>query len=276
MDVWLILNGEKIGPIHDFEIRRKIEAGELPPETPAWHEGIDAWKPLREISLFEREFLLPSQQTSPDLSANDDSEKPLLPPPMPDGPHLLRRFWARWLDLYFFSGVWWICMWLTGRDIGATLANPWIILFQYVPWFILETVLLHRYAFTPGKWLLGIRVVNDDGSLLTLAQATRRSSRVLFMGIGFGWGLLAMICQIVAFFTTKRMGRPLWDHAAGHRLVTAPLHPVKVAGFVIFFFIALQLQFIVVAPYAMEMAAKTFPALKAEFEKNPPWHLPPR
>ena len=54
MDIWIILDGEKIGPIHDFEIRRKIEAGELSATTPAWHEGLAAWKPLVEIELFTR------------------------------------------------------------------------------------------------------------------------------------------------------------------------------------------------------------------------------
>ena len=98
-------------------------------------------------------------------------------------------------------------MWATGRDIGATLANPWIILFLYVPWFVLETILLHRFGTTPGKWLLGIRVVNNDGSLLSLAEATRRSARVLFIGIGFGLDLIAIVCQIMAWFTTKRLGR---------------------------------------------------------------------
>ena len=56
MEIWYIRDGEKLGPFHDFEIRRKITAGELPPTTPAWHEGLGAWKPLEEIDIFKREF----------------------------------------------------------------------------------------------------------------------------------------------------------------------------------------------------------------------------
>jgi uncharacterized RDD family membrane protein YckC len=276
MDIWIIQNGEKTGPIHDFEIRRKIEAGELPASTPAWHEGLPAWKPLVEIGLFEREFDRPFEhRDTPYASPEQGPDAPAEPIP-PNQSFAIRRFWARWFDLYLFAGIWWIAMYSSGRDIGATLTSPWVILLQYVPWFVLETFLLHRFATTPGKWLLGLTLVNNDGSLLSLGEATRRSARVLFIGLGFGWGLLALICQIMAYFTTKRLGRPLWDHAGGHRVTAAPLHPLRIVFYVIFLFTALQLQMIVVAPYVMENAAKTFPTLKEQLEKNPPWHLPRR
>jgi len=276
MDIWIIQNGEKSGPIHDFEVRKKIEAGELSADTPAWHEGLNAWRPLGEIDLFAREFDLPGHHPEDFQSSfEDDTEpEPDAPPPLPGETHMIRRFWARWFDLYLFAGFWWLGMWAAGRDIGETLNNPWIILFQYIPWFVLETILLHRLGSTPGKWLLGIRVFNDDGSLLNLKQATLRSSRVLFLGIGFGWGILALICQIMAYFTTRKLGRPLWDHSGGHRLETTPLNPLRIVAYVIGLFAALQLQMIVVAPYVMENMKKTFPAFGEHFEKNPPWHLP--
>lgn len=268
MDIWIIQDGEKSGPIHDFEIRRKIESGELPSSTPAWHEGLAAWKPLAELPLFQGEFdRVPAEESEP---------VPDLPPPLPEPSVPFRRFWARWFDLYLFAGVWWIAMWATGRDIGATLMNPWILLFQYVPWFVLETFLLHRFGTTPGKWLLGIRVINNDGSLLNLADATRRSARVLFVGIGFGLDIVTMICQIMAYFTTKRLGRPLWDHSGGHRVTAAPLHPLRIVAYVFILFVSLQLRVIVVAPYIMEEAAKSSPQIKELFEKYPPWHLPKR
>lgn len=269
MDIWIIQNGDKTGPIHDFEIRRKIETGELPPNTPAWHEGLDSWKPLVEIDIFSREFDLLKKSDEP-------HEEPSVGQPSsePANPHLIRRFWARWFDLYLFAGVWWFVMWATGRDIGATLTSPWIILFRYVPWFIIETILLHRFGTTPGKWLLGIRIVNDDGRRLSLAASAQRSARVLFLGIGFGWDLLALICQILAFFTTRRLGRPLWDHAGGHHLEAEPLNPLRLTGYVIGLFLALQLQMIVIAPYVMENMKKMFPKYSEQFEKNPPWHLP--
>jgi uncharacterized RDD family membrane protein YckC len=274
MDIWIIQNGEKTGPIHDFDVRKKIEHGELPATTPAWHDGLPAWKPLIEISLFEREFDRPIEvRDAPRAFPAEDPGRPV-PPPLPDAPVLWRRFWARWFDLYLFAGVWWVGMWFAGRDIEGLLTNPWVMLFQYVPWFVLESLLLQHFATTPGKWLLGLKVVNDDGSLLSLASAIRRSARVLFIGLGFGWGPLSLVCQILAYFNAKYLGRPLWDHSGGHRVVVAPLKPLRIAACVLMFFVALQLQMIVVAPYVLDAAGKTFPALKEQFDKNPPWHLP--
>ncbi|MEI6177628.1 MAG: RDD family protein [Verrucomicrobiota bacterium] len=276
MDIWIILDGEKSGPIHDFDIRKKIESGELPATTPAWHEGLGAWRPLSEISLFSSEFDRPLAEPEPSPVPRQDSAGGPLPPPLPEKTYLIRRFWARWLDLYFFAGIWWLIMWIAGRDIGDMLINPLELLFQYIPWFVIEALMLHRFATTPGKWLLGIRVVNNNGSFLSLPEAGRRCARVLFLGIGFGMQIVCTVCQLMAVVTTRRIGRPLWDHAGGHRITATPLQPVGVSVYVISLFIAMQLQWIVVAPYVMEEAGNTFPILKEQFEKNPPWHLPKR
>ena len=254
MDLWIIQDGEKIGPIHDYEVRKKIESGELPASTPAWHDGLAAWKPLIEISLFEREFDRPfADHDTPFVSPAEDSDRPA-PPPLPAPPCLIRRFWARWLDLCLYAGVWWFVMWAVGRDIEATLSNPGIILFLYLPWFVLETFLLHHFGTTPGKWLLGLQVVNNDGSLLSLAEATRRSARVMILGIGFGWPVLVVICQIMAFYTAKRQGRPLWDQAGGHRVTAAPLmQPVHLmiasaTSFLPWLFISSDLVWAILSP----------------------------
>jgi len=277
MDIWIIQDGEKIGPIHDYEVRSKIEHGELPATTPAWHEGLPAWKPLVEIGLFEREFDRPREPLdTPFAPPAAASTPPVLPPARP---LLVRRFFARWFDLYLYAGLWWIAMWVLGADVQGMLLNPWVILFQYIPWFVLETFLLHRFGSTPGKWLLGLSVINDDASLLTLKQATRRSARVLFIGLGFGWGVLTLLCQLMAYFSAMRFGRPLWDHSGGHRVLAVTLRPLRIVTYVFVLYGAIQLQMMVVAPYILPFvmeAAKPFPALREQLEKNPPWQLPPR
>lgn len=281
MDIWIIRNGEKKGPIPDYEIRHKIESGELTPATPAWHEGLDSWKVLGEMDLFTREFSLDHDTGPPPLP--NLPEKPAARPPSspqepsPTLPRLLgRRFWARWFDLSVFSGLWWISMWAVGRDIEETLRNPWNMILLYVPWFMLEALLIHRFGASPGKWLLGLSVQNKDGSRLTLAESTRRALRVLFTGIGFGWGFLTLFCQALSFFTARRLGAPLWDYAAGHQVVSSGLKPARIVTLVILFMAALQLQMIVVSPYVFEEFGEKFPTFKEEYQRNPPWHLPKR
>lgn len=274
MDIWIIQDGEKTGPIHDFEVRKKIEAGELEGGTPAWHEGLAAWKPLREIDLFHREFDIPFENVrdfgedliDPPAAATSSATPPAVLPDA-EGPHSIRRFWARWFDLGLFSALWWIVMALVGRDITATLTNPWVILMHYVPWFVLEAFLIHRYGTTPGKWLLGLKVVNNDGSLLSLGAATHRSSRVLFLGIGFGWDIVCIICQIMSFFTARRLGRPLWDHAAGHKVIASPLNPMPLISYIFAFFAAVMIKSIILFPSVMEIGSKNNPELRKQYEE---------
>lgn len=273
MDIWIIRDGEKTGPVHDFEIRRKIEAGELPPTTPAWHEGLDSWKPLVEIDLFTREFQRPIPPPLPATQFPGQADAPTAPP---QTTYYQRRFWARWLDLSLYSGVWWLGMWAAGQDIEAAILNPWVMFFQYVPWFALEALLLHKFATTPGKWLLGLRVVNKDDSVLDLASSIRRSLRVLFTGIGFGWSILSLFCQALSLFTAKRLGSALWDYTGGHQVTAGALKPLRLVGLIVLFAMALQLQMVVISPYLFKLAGEKYPAFKEEYQKNPPWHLPKR
>lgn len=287
MDIWIILEGEKIGPLHDFEIRRKISDAELPPTTPAWHDGLDAWRPLVEIDLFRREFELLSTDSATDSATGFEPaasppgprprpDEPQSPPPLPTKPIFIRRFWARWFDLSLYSGVWWLAMWAAGQNIEAALRNPWVMFLQYVPWFVLEALLLHHHATTPGKWLLGLKVVNLDATRLDLAASTRRSMRVLFTGIGFGWYFLSVFCQGMSYFVAKRLGNTLWDQSGGHRVESTPLNPLRIGTFVLLFFAVLQLQLVVVSPYMLEDLGKRFPTVKKAYEENPSWHLPKR
>ena len=281
MDIWIIRNGEKNGPIHDYEARRRIQAGELPRDTPAWHEGLDGWRPLCEMAIFKDDFDWVQLGDLDGGSSLDDEDEALLaagaaPPPLPTAPVLGRRFWARWLDIHVYIAVWWLGMWSSGRNVEAVFGNLWIMAGQLVPWFIAESILIHHFGTTPGKWLLGLRVVNVNGTPLSLSAATLRSFRILVGGIGFGWSLLAVFCQTLSYFTAKRLGSALWDHAGGHRVEARPLVVWRLIAAACIFFAALQLQMAVIAPYVFKNAAETFPFLKEELEKNPPWHLPPR
>jgi uncharacterized RDD family membrane protein YckC len=274
MDIWIIRDGEKIGPIHDFEVRQKIEAGELPSNTPAWHEGLGAWRPLGEIDLFSREFESPI--TAVPVAEPDLPRESPKPPPLPPQTFYVRRFWARWLDLYLYSGLWWLGMWAVGQDIEATIRNPWVLFVRYVPWFVIEILLLQHLGTTPGKWLLGIRVTNKDGSRMNLTESMHRALRVMFAGVGFGWELLSVFCQALSVFTAKNLGNTLWDHAGGHQVVVTPLKPLRVVSLICLFAFAFVLQILVVSRYTHKIWISEVPAMKTLMPENPLWQLPER
>jgi len=291
MEVWLIQNGNKFGPIHDYVIRERITTGDLGADDFVWHEGLAGWTRLGEIELFcgdlERvEDRLVEIDTFKDKSKDVDAgasvgeedstlkqeNRPALNDKKPR--HLVRRFWARWLDLMAYTAVWWLLMYWLGRDIGAAIRNPWIQLSIYIPWFMVEAWMIQKFGTTPGKWLLGLKVRNDDHSLLTLKAAIWRSIRVMITGVGFGWGLLAVLCQAMSWFTTKRIGRPVWDFLGGHQVIVKPLNGFKVAAVVVLFLISLQLQMAVRGPHEQEIILESYPSWEKFFKDGNPWYFP--
>jgi uncharacterized RDD family membrane protein YckC len=264
MDFWLIRNGEKSGPLPDYEIRSKIESGELGPDDPAWSEGMSNWVPLKTIALFSELFERPIEMAE---AARPDVSPPPLPE-QPDPPAVYRRFWARWFDLLVYGALWWLAMWSSGKDLKALLLSPWLLVLHLVPWFLIETMMIHHFGTTPGKALLGLSVVNTDGNRLTYGQSLRRSFRVMFAGIGFGLTLISPICQLISWFTVRRIGCTLWDRAGGHRVKVVPLRTLKVSALVLGLFIAVEIEGNLLTPAMVEVLAKDFPELKEFYDKT--------
>jgi len=257
MDFWIIRDGEKAGPIPDYEIRSKLEAGELQASDPAWCDGMSGWLPLSEISAFAGHFEKPEPEPAP----------PPLPvyvmPTVARFP-VWRRFWARWFDLHVYGAVWWTLLWLTGQDLRAI--SPWLIFFHLLPWFFVETVLIHMFATTPGKYFLGIRVFNLDGSHLTLGQSLNRAMRVYMAGIGLGFDILAAICMGANFVVSRKLGVTLWDRSGGHFVRYGEPAAWKIVVLAMLFIAALQIESLILTPLLLEKN----PWLREFYEKSQP------
>ena len=277
MEIWLIRNGEKSGPYPDYEIRSRIEHGELEADARVWHEGLAEWTEISKLELFRKEFGEISPPAKPPALPREYLEragKRVETEGNQPRAFIARRFWARWLDLQMYAAAWWLGMYFAGQNIGLVLSNPWLLLPMYVPWFAIESWLLCRFRTTPGKWLMGLEVMNDDGSALTLKASLWRSVRVLVSGIGFGWDFLAILCQGMSWFTTRRIGKPVWDFLGTHKVVAAPLNPFKVFALVFLFFGVVQLQMAVKGPYFEKAMVEAFPGTKEYVEKGERWYLP--
>ena len=49
MQYWLIEDGEKKGPLEDYEVRDMIRKGKVTGESKIWHEGADGWVSASEV-----------------------------------------------------------------------------------------------------------------------------------------------------------------------------------------------------------------------------------
>lgn len=273
MEIWLIVNGKRSGPYPDYEIRSRIEYGEMTPEEMVWHDGLPEWTPVGELELFRNSL--------------EKQEVALIPPPLPKAymeatagakpqAHLARRFWARWTDLTLYSSLWWLGMYLGGRDIGAAIGNLWLLIPMFLPWFAVEAWLIHRFGKTPGKWLMGLNVSNEDGSPLALKESVWRGLRVMISGIGFGWGLLAILCQTMSWFTTRRLGKPIWDYLGNHKVEAGPIKPLRTAALVIVFILFYLLKWAILWPHLEKSVIEQSPENKELFEQIDLWHFPVR
>ena len=98
-----------------------------------------------------------------------------------------RRFFARSLDFAVYSTLWNVFLALvmninfSDRSRVGNVLNDIAVL---IILFLLEPVLLSLLGTTPGKWILGIRVTDNEGQLLTYSDARSRTKSVLLHGMG--------------------------------------------------------------------------------------------
>lgn len=273
MQVWIIRNGEKNGPLPDFTIRQGIENGQYTADTPAWHEGLDAWTTLGKIALFESAF----DASAPEESRRVDDAPPPPPPSVEGGRlHLVRRFWARVVDIQLHVTFALLFFYVANFDVGAILATPWLMILLLASWVPIEAMLIHFHGITPGKWLLGIRVANADGTALSKKQSFWRSFRVLIAGLGLGLPYILPLCMIISYWITRKIGRPIWDHLGDHAVDIRPIRLIRYFAVAGALYLIAHLQVAVVAPYVMPVYQEQFPSMREHFEKNPPPHFPPR
>lgn len=145
----------------------------------------------------------------------------------------LRRLVARQIDLAVLGGIGWAVLSVIGLRLGLwTLNSPQVEVAQFgffVPALLLvaalplEAVAVGLSGYTPGRLLLGLRVVNRQGSAPGLGLGWQRASRVALLG----QALLIMPFSLVAYgFAFARLvtdGRTQWDRALDLRISSTPL-----------------------------------------------------
>lgn len=112
--------------------------------------------------------------------------------PLPRDPfqHPWRRYFARSLDLGLY-GLAILAVLLLGFHVPLEIMASRVVgllvsWLANLPMLLLEPLMLSRWGTTPGKALLGIRVLDPEGQKLSLLQARRRTMTVFAKGMGYG------------------------------------------------------------------------------------------
>ncbi len=227
MDVYVMKDGRREGPYQPFRLREMLEEGALTPLDSVWHEGMENWQALGETESLRG--VLRKEETPP------PPEPDAAAPPARSSPNQAeltlavvrarramawRRFFARQMDLHLAIVL--TVPVLTAfqlTDIWSVLVpHPWYMMFvPAVVWILIESVMLTLLGWTPGRFLLGLRVIRQDGGRVTPLQALQRSVLVWAGGIGLGLHpgyLLPMVQWIYGWWCLQTRGITLWDHSA--------------------------------------------------------------
>ena len=103
-----------------------------------------------------------------------------------------RRYFARTMDLGLYHALIIFTLQLTTRMnfVRASESGGSRFLLSLAALLVMfgaETVMLHVWGTTPGKALLGLKLLREDGSRLGLAEAAQRTSYVVvYFGIAYG------------------------------------------------------------------------------------------
>jgi len=171
------------------------------------------------------------------LLSGEFSVKEIEPPPLPSSPVpflMWRRVGARWFDFLLYQLLLLIVFRMGGMPF---LPNPEVpqsgmaIIGLLLPVIIMEGALLSSLGYTPGKWLMALKVTDREGKILTTGQATMRSLRVWVLGMGMRNGLLIIFGHLFNLWVVKKRGVPLWDVSSGFRVPGRTLSTQRMVTF---------------------------------------------
>lgn len=279
MRAWIIKNGEKIGPFDIAQVVRKLESGEWDGNTYGWVEGMKEWQPLSSIPEFaqaassemEPVIVEPNANTAETaasysvVSEFSRSERTS---------QLIRRFFARWFDLLLWSSFYMCAMHLSGANLKAMMMNFWFNYLMMIVWILAEASMIHAWGATPGKWLLGLRVMRADGAALPVGLSLLRSIRVYLMGMGMSHPILLPLCHGFSWWFVRKNGSALWDGSSGIRVSLRSISPWRWLAFFFTAFMVINLSGMILEPVSRELIRELFPDqaqwLDSSTQPNPP------
>lgn len=285
MKIWILKEGQKSGPHHDFEIRSMISDQEISADQLAWYEGLEAWKPIGEIELFEDAFPKAQEAIQPEEQAENNSSeeeteteskrkytpegKAILT--LEDGEvgiYLWRRCFVRLFEFTLLFNSFLFFHLVKGSNPVELVKEPKNLIILFITWALLENFCLHFLGTTIGKAMFGMRVERHDSKNLTLTQSVIRSLiaiSMIFLCLDPVFALFTLVASII--FSKFRHALP-WDIYARSRSRALPMTKMRVAAIIMFLFTSLVILSACTPKDKLEEMQKTLEEMKQETWKQ--------
>ena len=121
------------------------------------------------------------------------------------------RFWARHIDILFFTSIFQIMSSMINFN-WSFLEIYGAVIFSFI---LLETILLIIIGTTPGKWLANIRITNFSDKHISVSQSVGRTSTLWVKGMWLGVPLLQFVPMFFARRYLLKEGTTKWDMLSG-------------------------------------------------------------
>ncbi len=252
MEIFLHIDGQKIGPLTIYDVREKLRRGDITPDTKAWLKGMEQWHPLRELGPLKESIEVQLADAGGDEITISEAERRMLSKQTSaqstEKPRPWLRFWARSTDspillapnaliMYYAMGPEKLKAILLNTGPSPDLIHVvFLFLGMAASWVLTESLLLTFVGTTPGKWCMNIRITKDNGERLNFTEALHRSLLVFVLGMGLNVIYTQIICNIHAYFTLTNHGKTYWDKKQNLKVTHHPVSPMGIIGSILILF----------------------------------------
>ncbi len=190
---------------------------------------------MRQAAMKNNDAIEPSEILVPPLKG--EKQTALHPNPW-------NRFLARMMDYSIFGMVFlFLGYWLSPRFFLKEY--KFFVPFLFALWIPCEALFLKYFGRTPGKFLLGLKVIKSGRKAIDYKTAIKRSFLVWVRGIALGIPIINIIAMLYAFFQLKTHKDSSWDRDEHTKIVAVPIHPARpiIAALIIVSYVILD-QFV--------------------------------
>lgn len=224
-------SGRRSGPVSRAELDARIAEGEVRGDTLVWRPGMDAWLRADAVAELAVPPALPLQAGSAEQSplAEEAVAAPVAPQWRPEYAGIRLRLSAKILDLLVLLGAGQlveagVARWVFGGILpvppdwdGFWHSMLWLLALNTAVALLFSVYFILRHEATPGKILLGLRVVRSDGGRLGAGRIVARYWAEQLSG------LTMMIGYVMALFDDEK--RTLHDYLCRTRVVRGRRRP---------------------------------------------------
>lgn len=223
MNWYYVDAGQQAGPVPDEQLDELVRNGKVRGDTLVWRDGQANWQPYSQARpTGVQPTARPVIATAPPPTPTPDTE--VVYAAVAHHAGFWIRFVAKLIDWIIIRVISIPLFTLLG---GSMLSPPpqlslgWLLTprpIDFIPLLVLvvfDGFFIGKFGATPGKMALGLRVVTEHGTRVSLGRAFGRSSAEVLSFI------ICLIGYIIAAFEGQKRG--LHDHIAATRVIRTRL-----------------------------------------------------